>query len=311
MQTKAIHTDPAHLPGLNAIEAAVVEALAYSDVFDYPLTAAEIHRYLPGHAGTAAEVEVALGAGGALAAYTGQDGDYHHLKDRQVTAGTRRRRTTVSERLWQSAMRYASWLSAIPFVRMVAVTGSLAVDNSDHDCDIDFMIVTEGGCLWRCRALVKVFQVLDRRFAKGLACPNFFISEAALGLDQRNFYVAHELAQMVPLYGHGVYRTLRAANAWARDHLPNAQDRPRQISVEAAVPEFLKRLAEVLLRHGPGRWLENWEAGRKIRRYSEQGYSGGAPYTPFTREATGLRLDIGEVALRRFRERLAALGAGP
>lgn len=309
MQTEATHsTGPAELPGLDAIEIAVVEALAYADVFDYPLTSAEIQRYLPGHAGSAARVEAALG-GGALAAYAGRDGDYWYLKDRRAIAGTRRRRTLVSERLWRSARRYASWLAAVPFVRMVAVTGSLAADNSDDGCDVDFMIVTEGGCLWRCRAMVKAFQLLDRRFGKGLACPNFYLSERALGLEQRNFYVAHELAHMVPLYGHRVYRALREINAWADDYLPNAGASPRDISVAPAAPEFLKRLAEGLLRHGPGRWLENWEAGRKIRRYSERGYGGGSPYTPFSREATGHRLDVGEAALRGLRERLAALGA--
>jgi hypothetical protein len=41
----------------------------------------------------------------------------------------------------------------------------------------------------------------------------------------RDYYVARELAQMVPLWGQGTYESLRARNAWMADFQPNAGSR--------------------------------------------------------------------------------------
>ena len=46
-----------------SLERAIVEAVAYADVFDYPLTADEVHRYLDGVSATRAGVSTALSSG--------------------------------------------------------------------------------------------------------------------------------------------------------------------------------------------------------------------------------------------------------
>ena len=55
----------ARLPGLSALESGVVEAVAYADVFDWPLTPGEIQRYLP-IAGARLEIDDVLARSPAI-----------------------------------------------------------------------------------------------------------------------------------------------------------------------------------------------------------------------------------------------------
>jgi hypothetical protein len=53
-------------------------------------------------------------------------------------------------------------------------------------------------------------------------CPNFLLTENALKISEENLYTAHEVVQMIPLYGFGTYRKFRKLNAWTTSYLPNA-----------------------------------------------------------------------------------------
>ena len=57
-------------------------------------------------------------------------------------------------------------------MKMVAITGSLAMDNADLDADIDFLIVTEPGRLWVCRAMIAALGLSAGH--KNHLCFNFF-----------------------------------------------------------------------------------------------------------------------------------------
>src|SRR4051794_28846458 len=172
---------------------AVVEAVAYADVFDWPLTAGEIHRYLPVVAGRA-DVAAALEASSGVR----RVGPFHTLGGREHLVEARRRKAAVSERLWPEALRYGRLVAGLPWVRLVAVTGSLAVGAAADDADIDLLIVVADGHLWLARAMtIAVAKIADRAPAtRGLRlCPNYLLTESVLDLPERDLYTAHELAQ--------------------------------------------------------------------------------------------------------------------
>jgi hypothetical protein len=105
---------------------------------------------------------------------------------------------------------------------MVALTGSLAVRNVDSDADYDYFVVTAHGRVWLARLLM-VQNVVKPAARRGdEVCPNYILAENALELPSRDLYHAHELAQMIPLYGLPVYQRLLQANRWLEKFLPNA-----------------------------------------------------------------------------------------
>jgi len=109
-------------------------------------------------------------------------------------------------------------------------------------------------------------------------CPNYFLTTAALALDDHSLFTAHELTQMVPLVGMDVYTHMRRLNAWSFAFLPNAEGPPRRAPLFA--PPRWTRWGEAVLRSPVGRWLEQWERTRKIRQFSRQG--SGIPEVHFS-----------------------------
>lgn len=248
---------------------AIVEAVAYADVFDYPLTAQEIHRYLPRLATPGSQVKAILDDGRLVPERLAHAQGYFMLPGRTAIVETRRRRAQAAAALWPKGIHYGHLIARLPFVRMVAVTGALAVDNSHPDDDLDYLVVTERGRLWLCRALVIGLVRLARRRGD-VICPNYFLSEHALELEAHDLYTAHELAQMVPLSGYPIYARMRALNRWVYGYLPNATGTPREVTAPPPASWFPQSAAEALLRTPPGGWLERWEMRRKIRKLTTE-----------------------------------------
>ncbi len=247
------------------LEAGIIRAIAYADVFDYPLTAAEIHRYLVGVATDREAVQSVLDHSAVVARAVERHDDYYTLPGRESIVDLRRTRSEEARRLWARAIRYGRWIAGLPFVRMVAVTGALAVDNVNGRDDIDYLIVTRRGRLWLCRAMIILLVRLARLWGDTI-CPNYFLSERALSLDERSLFTAHELAQMVPLAGRGVFEQMIALNPWAASYLPNADGASRRVEIQPIQEYLVKRLVESL----PVGWLEAWEMRRKVARFSRQ-----------------------------------------
>lgn len=265
---RTLAASPPDAPGAQ-LEHAIVQAVAYADIFDYPLTAAEIQRYLVGIVATPAAVADALAGAPFVTSRLAAREGFFTLRGREEIVATRLARQRTSETLWRPAVRYGGLIASLPFVQMVAVTGELAVDNVRPTSDIDYFIVTEPGRLWLCRLLV--IGVVRVAALRGVTvCPNYLVSERALTIQERNLYTAHELVQMTPLAGHAVYRRMRELNGWVADYLPNADGPPQ---AHAVTPRWrpLRRLAQGVLRSRAGDRIERWEMRRKVRKLAPHG----------------------------------------
>ena len=292
---------------VGVLERAILETLLYFDLFDYPLTLDEVVHYL-GVRSAADEVRACLAhthhLNGRIVASEG----YLALRGREALIAQRLDRAVTSEQLWQRARRFVRVLRLFPFVRMVAITGSLSMKNSAAGDDIDVLIVTAPDRVWLTRAFA-IALVYAGKLCGDTLCPNYVISERALTLEKHTLFVAHEFTQMVPAYGLDVYQRMRTANPWIQSLLPNA-GRPWQCELDRPVGPIghrLKRSLEWLLAGRLGDQLEAWEMRRKLRKFqSKLGRPQGDAILDQD-HVKGHFDDYGEPVMRLYAERVAQL----
>ena len=248
------------------LERAILETLTYSDIFEYPLRLDELHRYLPMSA-DGDDLPIALRA---LNGQVENKNEFYFLAGRQEIVQIRRQRAARSSKLLPTAIWYGRILGTLPYIRMVALTGSLAVLNISKNADFDYMLVTSPGRVWTARA----FALLYNRFVGWFGhtiCPNLIVSENSLEWPLHDLYSARELCQMIPITGMNVYRRLLEANQWTKDFLPNAfLDSGSLLPTVQKLASAFQTLLEFPLRGKLGDRFEQWEMNRKIARFSKQ-----------------------------------------
>lgn len=219
----------------------VVNTLVYADIFDYPLTAEQLHRRLivgadlcvrPGQTRGFVPTNVnvildQLVSEGRIE----KQGKYYFLPGRKEIVRLRKKREKYSDEKIKIAERTVSLIKLIPTVKFVGVTGSVAAGNAKKEDDIDLLIITSAGWLWTTRLLVTILVGLlgrrrrpgDKR-VKNKICLNLFVDQRRLDVFDRNLFVAYELVQLKPLVDKdNIYQKLFAANSWVKNYLPNAQ----------------------------------------------------------------------------------------
>jgi len=287
------------------LEDAILRTLLYANVFHFPLTQTEIHRYLIGCSAAETEIACILASSTRLQHFIiCTDGYYAFCNDEKII-GQRQAKQGYLERLHRRAARYGQLIAALPFVRMVAVTGALAVDNPRGPADdLDYLIVTRAGRVWLTRALV-ILLVRLARLRGVLLCPNYVLAEDALEQERQDLYIAHELIQMRPVYGFGVYAEMRRVNRWSELYLPNSAI---DANVQPETRRILKQFGEWLLGSRIGDKLELWEQRRKLRKFERAAQTPGASFKLDAQHVKGHFNDYGGPALTKYRAFLLEYG---
>lgn len=195
-------------------------SVTYHDIFDFPLTVQEMIKWRADDDLTTEVSQLSI---------IGRDG-FYFLEGKEGIIYKRTLRKRISERKMVIARKAAKILSLVPLIKMVAVTGSLAMENAGDDGDIDLMVVTESGKLWTgrlishllLRALGQKVRRAGEKEQKDKLCLNIWMDEKELSWKKnRNIYTAHEIAQIVPLVNKDrTYEKLLDSNRWILDFWP-------------------------------------------------------------------------------------------
>src|SRR3989344_7710141 len=156
---------------------------------------------------------------------------------------------------------YVKLLSLVPPVKLVGLSGSVAMLNADEDNDIDLFIITAKNRLWTGRFIILILAQLlglrrrredntgkDEHVAggnpltdsgvqyKNKVCLNLFFDEKNLKIPKfkQTEYVAHEVLQMKPLIQKDdIYLRFIDPNKWVFDIFPNSKIKFQSSNIES------------------------------------------------------------------------------
>lgn len=249
MSTHA-HTGGSELP------TDILRTVAYFDLFDYPVTSAQIYTFLQRNSVSSEDVRRSadeLVREGKLQS----EKEYFFLpgSDRRI-AERRRSGEQQARRMLIRARIIASLMKRVPFIRGVFLTGSLSKEVADQDSDIDFMIVTVPERLWLVRTMLTLFRKLFLFGNSKYLCTNFYITENGYALQRRNLYTAIEVVTTKVLWNAEALTRFRTGNGWTKEFLPNSPDSTDTAWLLSHRRSFLQRLSETCLSVLPLRAIE-------------------------------------------------------
>lgn len=126
-----------------------------------------------------------------------------------------------SKELFNKNRKYLLFLSAMPWVKYIGLTGANSFESCGEKDDIDLFIITAPDRLWICYlALVLLTKLIGKR--KTL-CVNFLVDENNLEIREKSYFTAIQIAQMMPVYDSGFHERLIRENGWISEILPNAR----------------------------------------------------------------------------------------
>ena len=231
----------------------ILAALCYFDIFDYPITQLEISQFIRN---TYRLEEIAAGLHSlTVEQWIYKFGDLYTLQNNHDLITRRKKGNAKARQMLETAQRLASLLSSFPFVKAVAVSGSLSKNFADRDADIDFFIITEKNRLWLARTILMAFRRLTVLFKKQKwLCLNYFIDEKAFEIEEKNIYTATEVATLLPFRGIKTFQKFFKENQWTQTYLPNHVLRVSYVEETKNPP--LKKFFEFLLRSQFGNFLD-------------------------------------------------------
>jgi predicted nucleotidyltransferase len=222
----------------NNLEKSILATIAYFDVFNYPLTVAEIWKWLYSKEEsrdgslTIGEIWKILENNQSLKSLVNSYRGFYFLKNRDDLVEVREVRYVLAMKKIKRARRVAKFLKFIPGIKMIALCNSLAWTNAREESDIDFFIVTGKNKIWTARfwaaGFLQIFGLRpSKKNTRDKICLSFFADYDSLNLESLttgspDIYLIYWVAQLQPLFDRGgMYNKFWQANAWIKKFLPN------------------------------------------------------------------------------------------
>lgn len=233
----------------------ILKTLGYFDLFKYPLTKEEIGLFHPVHI-----LHPAIDA--ALESLVENNllyklEEFYSLHDDSQLLQRRRKGNAMALQQMKRAVKVAKLLSRFPYVKAVAVSGSLSKNFADERTDIDFFIITEANRLWIARTCMHLYKKLT--FLVGRQhwfCMNYYIDEAVPEISEKNIFTAIETITLLPMQGKSSLDHFIARNNWVKEFIP--VKKISTVNTPEIRPGFFRRMIENTFNGRRGDEFDDW-----------------------------------------------------
>lgn len=213
------------------LKEAVIKAIVFFDLFNYPLTRWEIWQNL------ILEIDL-VDLEKIISEMTEnniifQKEGFCFLPGREELIDIRRERYNYANYKIKLARRASRLFKLLPSVKLVAVSNLIGHHNLRNESDIDIFIVSSPHRLWLtrlfCTGLMKMMRKRPTKECKrNKICLSFYASVDGLAMELLRFkpddpYFDHWFLGLYPVYDADKYLAyLRFKNLWLKDSFPNS-----------------------------------------------------------------------------------------
>lgn len=233
----------------------ILATLAYYDIFDFPLTALEVHKYLINPARLSSSRSMTtprsdlkevprsdlkdLNLGITLGQVSqsledlvsigvvGSKNGFYFLPERDALCELRIEREKIATQKWKKFLRIAKWFQAVPYLRAVLASGSLAINNTKHESDFDVLLVVKSGRLYTCRIFLSLMASLFgarrtryQKIAPDKFCFNHYITDSNLNIKHESLFNAQTYINLKPvLVRAGIFGKFYVDNVWLNKYI--------------------------------------------------------------------------------------------
>ncbi len=243
----------------------ILKALAYFDVFNFPLSYEELYQYSKLENDTLFKEELKKLL--ATQAIYNLNGYYSLNSDQTIVdkrlAGEKRAKQYISQALKKSKL-----IAKFPYVRGVFISGSLSKGVMGEDGDIDFFIITKPNRLWVARTLLIFYKKTILLNSRKYFCVNYFIDEEHLEIEQKNRFTATEIVTLMPMVNNELYQQFIQANQWIEEYYIHAKS-PSKYTVELKRSLF-QNFVEPLLNTALGERVDAYFMKLTLKRWKQK-----------------------------------------
>jgi hypothetical protein len=256
---------------LSDTEKSILRAIAYFDIFHYPISKEEIRPFLSASpdADLIDEAMEQLVSQGHIFCHH----EFYSLHNNSLLAHRRIEGNLRAKKLLKKAFKIGRFLFGFPFVRAVCISGSLSKHFADEHADIDFFIITRANRLWLARTLMHLFKKLT--FLTGhqhFFCMNYYIDEENLLIPDQNIFTAIEIASLLPVSRNQTTNRFLEMNHWCLQYLPDLRFEQTNTAMPGQHP--IKRFFEWTLDNHFGDRLDHWLLGVTTARWQRKTLKG-------------------------------------
>jgi len=271
---------------MSYIKNSILATLVYYDILDFPLTLLEVNKYLinpkrfrPPRSDLKevprSDLEIILGQIAQTldnlvnSGNIGSKNGFYFLPGRDGLYELRIEREKIAAQKWKKFLRIAKWFQAVPYLRAILASGSLAINNTDKNSDFDVLVMAKSGRLYTCRIFLclvaSLFGARRTRYEKSAPdkfCFNHYITDGNMNIKYESLYNAQTYANLKPvLERNGVFGRFYNENIWLNKYVYNFKPAEEFVLRKVSQNFFLSgicKAGEFVLNSALGDKIENW-----------------------------------------------------